>query len=74
MHTVTCDGIDPLHMCIIQISWNCSYIFPYTWRAGTTVEGAHGVQALHHGSSGAATIICQAFIHIPTAVTIALPT
>lgn len=46
----------------------------HTWRAWTTVEGAHGVQALHHGSAGAATIIGQTFIHILTAIAIALPT
>lgn len=44
-----------------------------TWRAGTTVEGTHGVQALHHRSGGAATIVGQTFIHILTAVTVALP-
>ena len=46
---------------------------PHTLRAGTTVEGSHGVQALHHRSGGAAAIIGQTFIHILTAVTIALP-
>ena len=45
----------------------------HTWRAGTTVEGAHGIQALHHGSGGAATIIGRAFIYILTAVAISLP-
>lgn len=45
-----------------------------TWRTGATVEGAHGVQALHHGSGGAAAIIGQTFIHILAAVAVALPT
>lgn len=38
------------------------------------MEGAHGVQALHHRSGGAAAIISQTFIYILTAVAIALPT
>lgn len=52
----------------------CSPIALITWRAGTTMEGAHGVQALYHRSGGAATIIGQTFVHILTAVAIALPT
>lgn len=50
------------------------FFSPHTWRAGTTVEGAHGVQALNHGNGGAAAIIGQTFVHILTAVAIALPT
>lgn len=46
---------------------------PHTLRAGATVEGAHRVQALHHGSGGAAAVIGRTLVHILTAVTVALP-
>lgn len=52
----------------------CPPIPLITWRTGTTVERAHGVQTLNHWSTGAASIIVQAFIHILTAVAIPLPT
>lgn len=47
--------------------------YPHTWRTWSTVEGTHGIQTLHQWSSGAATVIGQTFIHILTAVAIALP-
>lgn len=44
-----------------------------TWRTGSTVEGAHGIETLDHGSSGASSVISGTLIHIQTAVAVALP-
>lgn len=43
------------------------------WRTGSTVEGAHGIETLDHGSSGASSVISGTLIHIQTAVAVALP-
>lgn len=45
-----------------------------TWRTRATVEGAHGVQTLHHGRGGATTVTAQALIHILAAVAVSMPT
>lgn len=49
-------------------------VFLHTWRTRATVKGAHGVQTLYHGRTGATTIIGQTFIHILTAVAVSMPT
>ena len=37
------------------------------------MEGAHGIETLDHGSSGASSVISGTLIHIQTAVAVALP-
>lgn len=65
--TSTCNS-DAFNLCVVTC------FNPHTWRAGATVEGAHGIQTLNHGRSRATAIIVQTFVHILTAVAISMPT
>lgn len=59
---------------ILSVPENSEHFFLHTWRTRATVKGAHGVQTLHHGRTGATAIIGQAFIHILTTVAVSMPT
>lgn len=58
--------------CQDSVHWQL--LLGLTRRAGSTVERAHSIQTLNHRSDRAATIIGRTFIHILTAVAVALPT